>query len=76
MRNTLFALAVCTAVTAAAQDKLADGLYARFTTTKGDYLYAFDWNGKHFLIDSRLKIWTLTPYNVWRQVGAVQELLP
>ena len=36
MRNTLFALAVCTAVTAAAQDKLADGLYARFTTTKGD----------------------------------------
>ena len=36
MRNTLFALAVCTAVTAVAQDKLADGLYARFTTTKGD----------------------------------------
>ncbi|MGC6533702.1 MAG: hypothetical protein ACON34_11945 [Flavobacteriales bacterium] len=46
------------------------------TTTKGDYLYEFDWNDKHFLIDSRLKIWTLTPYNVWRQVGAVQELLP
>ena len=46
------------------------------TTTKGDYLYEFDWNGKHFLIDSRLKIWTFTPYNVWRQVGAVQELFP
>ena len=35
MRTTLFALATLLAFTVTAQDKLADGLYARFETTKG-----------------------------------------
>lgn len=43
-------------------------------STQGDYRYVFDWNDKRFQVDSRHKIWTLTPYNVWRQVGELKEL--
>ncbi|HCE04704.1 MAG TPA: peptidylprolyl isomerase, partial [Verrucomicrobiales bacterium] len=35
MRTTLFALATVLAFSSMAQDDLADGLYARFQTTKG-----------------------------------------
>lgn len=43
-------------------------------TKRGDYQWRLEWEGREFLADSRNKLWTMTPYNVWRPVGEVEVL--
>lgn len=44
------------------------------TTSVSPYILQITWEGETFMVDSRGDLWTMTPYNVWRIVGTVEEL--